>query len=74
MPLTHKENVLVELKDIIKKISHKIYQEEPTIIIFLVILGGIALNLKKQSQLFQVSIHDHSCHPLQQTTGNSFNG
>ena len=29
--------------------------------------------LKSLSQIFQVSIHVHSCHLLQQTTGNSFN-
>ena len=29
--------------------------------------------LKRLAQLFQVSIHVHPCHPLQQTTRNGFN-
>ena len=29
--------------------------------------------LEKLAQLFQVSIHVHPCHSLQQTTRNSFN-
>ena len=35
--------------------------------------GIIALRLKKSwLNFFQVSIHFHPCHPLQQMTGNSF--
>ena len=39
---------------------------------FLVIFAGIALKLEKVSQLFQVSIYVHPCHPFLQVTGNSF--
>ena len=37
------------------------------------IFAGIELYLNKLVQVFQISIHVHPCHPLRQTTGNSFN-
>ena len=54
-----------------KKILNKFHHGAITIIIFPVIIAGIAFKLENIK--FQSSDHVHPCHSQEQTTGNSFN-
>ena len=54
-----------------KKILNKFHHGAITIIIFSVIIAGIAFKLENIK--FQSSDHVHPCHSQEQTTGNSFN-
>ena len=62
--------LLQSYEEDIKQISSQTTNYTDT---FLVNFSGIALRLKKMAQCCQVSILVYSCHPLQQTIGNSFN-
>ena len=42
------------------------------IVTFLVVFAGIALKLENGDPTLSSIIYFHSCHPLQQTKGNSF--
>ena len=55
------------------KLSNKFHPGALTMVMVMVGILQTLPNSKKLAQPFQVSIHVHPWHPLQQTTENSFN-
>lgn len=54
-----------------KKLLNKLYPG--ALPLLLVVFAGVEIKLEKVDPTFQVSIHVHPYHPLQQTTENNFN-